>query len=85
MKNRQFRVLLVAILLQPVIVYLRWGYRVEDIHYSSNRDNIQYVKEYLKELDNNVEEVISDLSTVKINVLAIDEGVYEIEHRLGIY
>lgn len=85
MKNRQFRVLLVAILLQPIIVYFRWGYRVEDIHYASNRENVQDIEGHLKEIDNDIEEAISDISTIKINVLAIDEGVYEIEHRLGIY
>ncbi len=89
MKNRQFRILLVAILLQPVIMYFWWGYRVEYIHYASNTENTKDIKEYLMNIDQNVVNLDEKLESmeyniwiIETNVLAIDDWLYGVEKRL---
>lgn len=91
MKNRQFRVLLVAILLQPVIMYFWWGYEVEYIHHASNTENTQDIKESLWKIYNTVWDIFPKLESmeydiwiIETNVLAIDDWLYEVEKKLWI-
>ena len=74
MKNWQFIILLISIFLQPIIMYVWWGYRVEYIHRASNTENVKDMKEYLRNIDQNVatvdERIVMDIIP-KLDYLSI--------------
>lgn len=55
MKNRQFIVLLVAIFLQPIIMYFWWGYISQEILFSTpTREQVVEIKQDVSELQESV-------------------------------
>lgn len=73
MKTRQFIVLLVAIFLQPVIMYFWWGYLPQSILFSTpTRDQIVDIQQDIWKLQDSVSSLIRWSEDVDVKLHLVD-------------
>jgi hypothetical protein len=73
MKTRQFIVLLVAIFLQPVIMYFLWGYISQEIlFFTPDREQVAEIQQDVWKLQDSVSSLVRWSEDVDIKLHLVD-------------